>query len=729
MSSNDVTSVAVHPAVGGSASAAEAAWASGEGGNMTVWLHAFRRRWLLAVSLGLALAAAAGSATWLAYGRWYEASAYLRMDKMEPRVLYSTTAPYDAANEFEIFKGTQQQLIKSRMVLSSALRKKDVQELALDRRFQDPVAWLADELVVRFPGRAEIMEIALRSDKPEEAAALVQAVMDAYLTDVVDADRSKRVERLSTLDRANSEKENEVRTARNDMKRLAEQFGTTDKETLSVIQQITMSQFADYQRELLRVQFELRRAKGELDGAAANLEQLEESELPELEVEEYLRYDPAYRPLADDLAWRQMDWASVQTQGSGGRQLSTQLTRQRTESEALRAQLADMRNGVREGLRDKRRTEIEKERRKWETDFDVLQTYERELAKEVKRRGEDAERLSSAPIELEMRRSELENLERVLKGIAEEREKLRVELRSPRRINPINPKVEKPITEFLPSVHIALTVLAMIAGFAIPVALVVWGDSRSQRINSGEELVGALRLPVLGALPIIPQRAVRTLGAPTKGHLAWRMRMAESADSVAARLLRHAGGQSQVVLITSAVGGEGKTTVATQLAMSLARNGRRTLLVDFNLRRPALDHMFDLATEPGISDVLRGEGQLDDMVHATVIDNLSVLTAGRWDRAAMTALAKGGAQQVFARLRQQFEFVIVDSSSLLPVADTRFVSQHVDLVVLSVVRDVSRLPKVRSAKEIVEAFGVRHLEAVFTGPGEDLHDRDLGYGV
>ena len=76
----------------------------------------------------------------------------------------------------------------------------------------------------------------------------------------------------------------------------------------------------------------------------------------------------------------------------------------------------------------------------------------------------------------------------------------------------------------------------------------------------------------------------------------------------------------------------------------------------------------------------------------------------------------------------EYEFVVIDASPILPVADTRFLSQHVDSVILTVFRDVSQTPKVDAAREILEAFGVQIVESVVIGPSENLRAKDLGYG-
>jgi capsular exopolysaccharide synthesis family protein len=307
-------------------------------------------------------------------------------------------------------------------------------------------------------------------------------------------------------------------------------------------------------------------------------------------------------------------------------------------------------------------------------------------------------------------------------------EKLRVELDSPPRVTLVK-QASEPESEYLPGLRIALTVVAAMASFCLPVGLILWWDLRAQRVNSAAEVSKGLGLSVIGSMPLIPARVVRKLGSPSRRHQSWQLRLSESIDSIAARLLRHRGAEDQprVVLVSSAVRGEGKTTLATQLALSLARNGRRTVLVDFDLRRPSLAALFKLPAEPGVCEVLRGQSDLLPLVHQTATENLSLVTAGRWDRLALAALANAGAGAIFTALRAQHEFVVVDTSPVLPAADTRFVSQHVDMVILSVFRDVSQSPKVQAACEILEAFGARTLEAVVIGPNQNLRDAELGY--
>jgi polysaccharide biosynthesis transport protein len=324
--------------------------------------------------------------------------------------------------------------------------------------------------------------------------------------------------------------------------------------------------------------------------------------------------------------------------------------------------------------------------------------------------------------------ADIKNLENILAAITTERDKLGVEVKSTPRITPLQGKVEVPEWPSNKLTRIALTVLVALAGLCCPGVLVTFWDTRAKRINNSTDVSKGLHLPVIGSVPLIPARVIRRLGSPSKRYHAWHMRLTESVDGIAARVLRRADlEQCRVIMVSSATSGEGKTTLATQLALSLARAGRRTVLVDFDLRRPSFDEVFGLPLEPGVCEALRQQSAVSMLVHPIATDNMAVVTAGRCDRAALASLSNGAAAALFKELRDDFDFVVVDTSPILPVADARFVSQHVDSVVLSVFRDISEAPKIQAACEILSAFGVHTIEAVVTGPNDNLYGKHIGY--
>ena len=171
----------------------------------------------------------------------------------------------------------------------------------------------------------------------------------------------------------------------------------------------------------------------------------------------------------------------------------------------------------------------------------------------------------------------------------------------------------------------------------------------------------------------------------------------------------------RVIMVASPGAGEGKTTLAGQLAASLAPAWRNTLLIDGDLRHPALHTLFNLPLDPGLSEVLRGEANANDVIKPTSVGRLWLMPAGHWDAHAVQALAQDNIKTFFDTLKRQYEFIIVDSSPLLPFADALSLGQNVDGVLFAVLRDVSRLPELKDAQQRLTHLNVRTLGAVLIG--------------
>jgi capsular exopolysaccharide synthesis family protein len=179
----------------------------------------------------------------------------------------------------------------------------------------------------------------------------------------------------------------------------------------------------------------------------------------------------------------------------------------------------------------------------------------------------------------------------------------------------------------------------------------------------------------------------------------------------------------RVLLVTSAVGGEGKTSLSSHMATSMARSGLKTLLIDCDLRRPMVHRLYDQPSAPGFCELMRNESSAEDVIRPTSVNNLWVITAGEYDERALSLLARPEARSLFDRLLEQFDFIVVDSAPVLPVADTLLLGQHVDAALFSILRDVSQVPKIHAARERMMALGVPFLGAVLSGTNVDTHYR------
>lgn len=168
------------------------------------------RRWLIACVALMAFCTSVNAAE----AAKYTATAWL-MVKSRPPVIHSQSQQPFSEKEFEIYKKTQMLLLKSQFVLMAALRKPGIVEIPdvdMARREGDALRWLGEQIKVTFPNDAEIMSVSCTRHNPDEAQTLVTAVVDAYMEEVVNAERDSRMQSISELERQCMSLENKLRT-------------------------------------------------------------------------------------------------------------------------------------------------------------------------------------------------------------------------------------------------------------------------------------------------------------------------------------------------------------------------------------------------------------------------------------------------------------------------------------------------------------------------------------
>jgi len=235
-------------------------------------------------------------------------------------------------------------------------------------------------------------------------------------------------------------------------------------------------------------------------------------------------------------------------------------------------------------------------------------------------------------------------------------------------------------------------------------------------VSSAYQISYGLGLPVLGDLPLIERPITRWISR--NGHMAETMRsvLIESVDQLRTILLHRAERQGlKVVLVTSALAREGKTTLVAQLATSLARAGRRVVVVDGDLRRPRLHRLFRCPLSPGLSELAKNLARPEEIVRNAEIENLYVVTAGHCDGEVLEAVSQGKLDRFLQSLRDQCDLVLVDSSPILTTADALILAHVADSVVLSVIQDKSRLPRVFEAVQRLRSVDLPLLGIVLHG--------------
>ncbi len=287
--------------------------------------------------------------------------------------------------------------------------------------------------------------------------------------------------------------------------------------------------------------------------------------------------------------------------------------------------------------------------------------------------------------------------------------------------------------------------LGGLGGLLAGLMLAMVADYTDKSFRSPGDIRQRLGLPVVGHLPYFqPTAVVPAVGEQLAAELC-SVHSPRSPAAEAVRGLRTAlffsthGRGHQVVQMTSPRMGDGKSTIAANLAVAIAQAGKRVVLIDADLRRPRLHRLFPtLDRGRGLTALIRGAATLADIVQVVPVPGLAVVPAGdRVDNPA-ELLNAAAFPQAIQELRARFDFVLIDTPPVLAVSDTSVVAPHVDGVLLIVRVSKNNRGPAESARDALAALGVTVLGVVVNdaeaaarhGYGYDGYGYDTrrGYG-
>jgi capsular exopolysaccharide synthesis family protein len=259
--------------------------------------------------------------------------------------------------------------------------------------------------------------------------------------------------------------------------------------------------------------------------------------------------------------------------------------------------------------------------------------------------------------------------------------------------------------------------IALAAGLVLGTGIALVSDLLDPRVRSVEEMRKMLQLPLLGQIPALPESPTpRPSAVGLICHATPRSPTAEAYKVARANLdLSRRNRGIRVVLVTSPHSSEGKTTVASNLAICLAQAGRRVLLVDADMRRPGQHKLYSLQRERGLVHVLRDLMPLSRVVQSTAIKNLEVIASGPDATNPAELLSSPYLHDFLAKVRESYDTVILDSPSLLEVADPSILGAVADGIVLVVRTSTTKRDEAAQAMEILKGLGTPILGALVNG--------------
>jgi capsular exopolysaccharide synthesis family protein len=303
------------------------------------------------------------------------------------------------------------------------------------------------------------------------------------------------------------------------------------------------------------------------------------------------------------------------------------------------------------------------------------------------------------------------------------------ELSAPSVAYPIGPNMTKIIGMW--------TVLGLAAGCGLALLL----EKNANTFRDPGEISNAIGVPILTHVPFFRgkvRKGKKDSPNPFE-QLDPHLAVVHTPSSVPAEAIRScrtsiffemAGIQGgKIIQVTSPLPGDGKSTIAGNLACSIAQSGKRTLLIDCDLRRPQITDNFACSDKLGLIDVLDGKCEHLDAIHDTPLAPLKLMPSGPIPANPAEALSLPEMSELLELMREKFDYIIVDTPPLLVVTDPSILASVVDGVVMALKIRRKSKPNTKEAAGILRTVGARILGVVINNSDESSSsDGYKGYG-
>ena len=262
--------------------------------------------------------------------------------------------------------------------------------------------------------------------------------------------------------------------------------------------------------------------------------------------------------------------------------------------------------------------------------------------------------------------------------------------------------------------------LGAVLGFAVAAALAFAREKLDDSIRAPEDVERKLGLPLLGITPK-PDSATDIDAELLDPHSS----MSEAVYALRTSLeLSTRDGVPQTLLVTSTRPAEGKSTTSQALAREFAQSGRRTVLVDADLRRPSVHHNFGIDNKLGFSTLLTSPTLVPGAIYKTEIENLSVIPSGPVPPSPPRLLNQDTLQRLFAELSNEFDLIVLDAPPVLGLADAPQLASSVEGALYVIEASGGSQGQTKAALRRLLSTGTNVIGAVLT----KYDFRRVGYG-
>ena len=688
--------------------------------------------WLVTIPLGILMAAGAGVAVFFLVKPKYTAAAWIVIHE-KPDQLLATGSNDDSRKYVQ----NQIELMRNPLILEPIASLPTVAKTPEFAQEPNLVMALRKQLKIRAQGQSDYFVIEFTSTSPECASTIANEVAKAYLgmQSRNDSRRSEKI--MELLKEQHVSQQGLIKTYRENLSELSKQ--ATGKDPFAVKSDAEKSQqvrnpAADLNAQLINAEVEHEFLKAQIQ-AEREMPEEKEVELSQSEIDRHVDHHPkliALQMRIEDRQAKVREHAKISVDVKTNpvyEQLQKEIAADEAAVEQLKTDLtAQIREQFEKNVRGNRKDLVVAMERKLKRSAVAIQFLKDRLQKEISKHKE----FKGETLELEFVKADHARAAEVFDRISDRIVSMQLEQRAPGRVELIKEAnlPTKP-DEAIPYKKIGI---AAFGAFFVPFGLAVVWELLHRRVSGRAQLESGAKIPIVAEVTSLPRnRRTRLNGNRENREL---QLFEESVDSLRTYLLLVESLRGlRTLAITSATSGEGKTSLACQLASSLSRaTGERTLIIDGDMRSPDVHRVFDLESGPGLAEVLAGEISLKDAIQSGGQPNLHVLSAGRLTCSPHRLLNSGVFSQVLAKLSKVFRYIIIDTPPVLAASEALILASSANAALVSARRDYSRVDQVEDACARLKAAGAHTAGAVLSGIpiqtyaakyGAYYYDRDL----
>jgi len=621
---------------------------------------------------------------------------------------------------------TQAELIRSTPVLAAAVNALGNAKLDTFRTTDNGVGLLKAELNVEVGKQDDIINVRIELPIAEDAAQIVNSVVDAYISRYAEKRRTDTVEVLNILRDEKQRQEAELAQRVREL----EEFRT--KNTALAVQlggeNVITKRFATLASELDRARLEQMDAKARLIRTNQMLESPKQREFllglasnrqtasQDIRLENQLQLD-----FEKQLQHIQLELNSLRANWGDGH---TRVRLALDLKASLEKRLADQKVAIEE----RKSAVIAAYGESVAHEYQVLEEKSQELQRRFDEQFELAKQVSTQRPKMATLVAALARTESMVVTL-DGRIK---ELNLTEDVGAMNVSImEVAVPSLGASYPIRARFLAVgaLLGGLIGFGLAWLRDLMDHRLKSIDEISATLGLPVLGSLPLADGISDRNL----TGRVVLTKPRSVSAESF--RTLRtaiHFGltrDEAKIIAVTSPSSGDGKSTVASNLAITMAQADQRVLLIDADMRKPKQHEIFALKVEHGLSSVLSERRPAAEVIQKTELSSLEVLPCGSLPTNPVELLNNGYFSELLHELLETYDKILIDAPPIMPVADARVICAQTDatIIVLRAERSTRRLSV--AARDELWRVRAQRLGVVVNGvPNQKRSSYASGYG-